>query len=85
MHYISINYHENFVLDTFKKVFYIIIGIQLAIIHKIIAYKHGHPFLRQLPTEYQQALSECQQLTNSTLLAAPIILSRDISALFLFM
>ena len=63
MHYISINYHENFVLDTFKKVFYIIIGIQLAIIHKIIAYKHGRPFLRQLPTEYQQALSECQQLT----------------------
>ena len=66
IHYISIYYYENFVLDTFRKVFYIIIGIQIAIIHKIIAYKHGRPFLRFF-RHCQQSLTECQQLTKWTL------------------
>ena len=87
IHYISINYYENFVLDTFRKVFYIIIGIQIAIIHKIIAYKHGHPFLRKFPnlSTITYWMSTAHKMDALISLAPLIILSRYLSALFLFM
>ena len=86
IHYISINYYENFVLDTLRKVFYIIIGIQIAIIHKIIAYKHGRPFLRHFPTlsTITYWMSTAHKMDALVSLAPLASLSKSISICFVF-